>query len=162
MLKKAFRILILFSIFILILIFVANIPILEVKNKVSDAMLELKNDSNVCILKNAYTTGTKWQVVYDQNDRLLNENVVLCCDFDPRLLKENKDFDLDYMAQYVVSVDKIDKITVNDELINVIYPKKIIIVYDTSKSYYTVADFSVQGLFKSLMGIINKKYKLCY
>ena len=117
---------------------------------------------NICIVKYTYTTGAGWLVIDCNNPILLGQNVSICNKFDPRLLNDNSEFDLDYQSELVVVVDSINDINIDGENVKVIYPKKIIILYDTKKKYYKLCDMSVHGILKSILGCFNKKYMLSY
>ena len=50
---------------------------------------------------------------------------------------------------------------IDGEDVRVIYPERIIIIYDTDKSYYKLGDMTLKGIFKSMVSIFIPHYKLC-
>lgn len=150
---------------IVVFVLTLNIPIFKVSNKLQGSIkrnIDFNEKNNMCILKYTYTTGPGW-VVEDTNIRqLVCENVCLYSVFDPRLLKDNEEFDLDYLGKLIVVVDKVDKTVIDNEEVYVIHPKSVTILYDTNKDRYRIKDMSVGGIIKSLISMINKKFRYSY
>lgn len=160
--KKLLKALIVSVIICVSFVLVINIPIFRVNINLDDVSTNSNHNKNICILKYQYTTGASWQVIYDSQNKLENQNVALYSIFDPRWLKDNIDFEMDYMASYIVVIDKSDSIMIDNQKVTVIYPENIIINFDTDKRYYKIKDISFEGILKSLIGVFNKKYRICY
>lgn len=134
--KFLIKIFILICIAITVCLFILNIPIFKVNTQSVDQYKQNTNFdemNNICILKYTYTTGPGWAVEDTEIEQLIDQNVCLSCLFDPRLLKDNNDFELDYLSRLIVSIDTIDKIIMDNEKVYVIKPKKITILCDTKK-----------------------------
>jgi hypothetical protein len=151
---------------VIVLAFLAlNVPIFNVADRSAKevtADTAASEQNRMCVLRYSYTTGAGWTVEETNAAELAGQNVYLSTVFDPRLLKDNSEFDLDYMAEYVVVIDDIGKITAEDDEIYVIEPKSITILYDTDKQNYRLKDMSCGGLIKSLLSAVNKKYRYSY
>lgn len=149
---------------VMMLILTLNIPIFSISNQPIDGVKNMNSNKtdSICVLKYTYTTGPGWIVNDTNNDSLIGENVCLYNMFDPRLLKDNSEFDLDYQSQLMVLVDKIDKVVMDNEEVYVIKPKDITILYDTNKEEYRLKDMSLGGIIKFFISIVNKKYRYSY
>lgn len=62
------------------------------------------------------------------NKRILLAAIMICTLFDPRFLKENKDFDMDYNAKLIVCAEKTEKTEYEGEMILKVNTKKIFIL----------------------------------
>lgn len=134
---------------------VANITIFQVAK--TDDINQIHTNSQKCILKYEYVTGASWKVIDSTLENLIGEYVVLKNYFDPRLLRQNLDFDMDYMAELVVSFDDVMSTKIDNEDVRVIVAKGIEVLYDTEKSNYKVIDMTFSGLLKFAKGIVDKK-----
>lgn len=141
---------------------ILNIPIFEISSSYTDNTYVNSSENSICVLKYTYTTGAGWVVTDSDIDSLVGENICLSYRFDPRLLRDNEDFSLDYQGKMVVSIDKINKIVMDNEDVFVISPEKIKILYNTDKKEYRIKDMSFGGIVKSIMSLFNKKYSYSY
>ena len=117
------------------------------------------SDVNVMLVSYHITTGAGWVVEQSSDERLTGKSAILQTKFDPRFLKVNDDFCLDYMAQYVITAKKIVHGTYEGEDILKIYPDDITICYADSKDkVLRVHDMSLNGKIKFLIGCIARKY----
>jgi hypothetical protein len=151
---------------VIVLMFSAlNVPIFNVAGHSAEEVTAdtfASEQNRMCVLRYSYTTGAGWIVEETNEAELAGQNVYLSTVFDPRLLKDNSEFDLDYMAEYAVVIDDIGKITAEDGEVYVIEPKSITILYDTDKRKYRLKDMSCAGIVKSLLSAVNKKYRYSY
>lgn len=149
----------------IMLILASNMPIFTV-SKQSDVIekghLGSSSLNRICVVQYTYTTGAGWRVVDTNVDELIGQNVYLYTLFDPRLLKDNVEFDLDYLAKYKIEIDTVDKIAMKDQKVYVINPKSITILYDTDKKKYRLKDMSYGGIIKSFLSIVNKRFRYSY
>ena len=168
--KKLYALIIL--VFIVVLIFVIdNIKICSINSHEADYVYELMQDKyknknvDICILDYDYVTGASWSVEKSTNKDIENEYVCLNAICNPRLLKINKEFDLDYLAKYVVVIDKIITQTkVDNEEVNVLKTKEIVI----TNSYYKnegfddikFGDLTFGGKLKSIIALFVPKFRL--
>ena len=74
---------------------------------------KMSSQYRVMVIKYTYTTGAGWFVLEDSSDDLKNMNVVLKSGFDPRLLRANSDFELDYFAEYIIICKGISEISID-------------------------------------------------
>ena len=96
-------------------------------------------------------------VIDSTREDLIGEYVVLKNYFDPRLLRENLDFDMDYMAEFIVIFDDITSTKIDNEDVRVISAKNIEVLYNTEKTNYKVRDMTFSGLLKFIKGIVDKE-----
>lgn len=134
---------------------VANITIFQVSK--TDDINQINTNSQMCILKYEYVTGASWMVIDSTQKNLIGEYVVLKNHFDPRLLRENRHFDMDYMAELAVSFDDVTSTKIDNEDVRVIVAKGIEVLYDTEKPNYKIIDMTFSGLLKFVKGIVDKK-----
>ncbi len=156
------RVFIIFLTVLLISLALVNYPIFEITNSVGDDFLStIKNDGNinVYLLEYHYTTGSGWLVTDSTNKDMINKEVVLCSAFDPRLLKDNDSFDLDYTAKLLV---KSKKTVGNNGNIPVLFADEIAIVFNTNKTYYSIFDLKFSGIVKGILGVFNNKFRISY
>ena len=155
-------ILLLVVLFIMILL---NVPVYKIYNyNESDVIFKefvnQNREKTVCLLDYTYTTGAGWLVLNSTRKDMIGQDIVLSSFFNPRLLKDNKEFDMDYLANYIVVFDKAKKTMIEDETVSIIYPDEIGIVFDTNKEIYRIKDFSFLGLVKGLFGVFFPNFKL--
>ncbi len=141
----------------------ANVPIFKVSNPNQKDYIDMCDENGVYVLEHKSTTGSGWYVASGRDKKLVGQNVVLYSSFDPRSLKDNKDFYLDYSSVLVIKVKKISSTIVDGEKIPMLVANSITIVSDKKgKNYYTVFDLSIEGLLKSALGLVNHKYRVSY
>lgn len=122
-------------------------------------------NTDVCILDYDYVTGASWRVEHSTNKEIENEYVCLNAICNPRLLKINKDFDLDHMAKYVVVIDKdITQTKIDNENVNVLEVKEIVITnfYYQNEGFDDIkfSDLTFGGKLKSLIALFVPKFRL--
>ena len=162
--KCFFKVIILLLIIVIFVTFL-NYPIFKACKKDDvdvefQRIIESNYEKSVCVLDYTYTTGAGWSVLNSTDKKLIGEQVALMSFFDPRLLKENKEFNLDYLAQYIVTFTEKNDIKMDNENVTAIQAEEIVILYNTDKKYYKLTDLSLIGIFKSFLGIFDSKYKL--
>lgn len=148
---------------VVLLLAITRVPIFNVAEKSNNLFKKvLKNTKSdvVCVLDYQLTTGTGWVVVDSNKQELIGKSVALSCIFDPRFLKDNKEFDLDYKAEYIVEGEQKTKIEIDNELVMVLSADKITIMYDSSKKNYYITDLSFSGFIKGTLGMFNKSYRI--
>ena len=94
-----------------------------------------------------------------------NEYVCLNAICNPRLLKINKEFDLDYWAKYVVVIDKnITQTKVDNEEVNALKTKEIVItnLYYKNEGFDDIkfGDLTFGGKLKSIIALFVPKFRL--
>lgn len=139
---------------------VANTTIFGVSE--NDDIKQLQRNNEICILHYEYVTGAGWMVIDSTREDLIGEYVVLENCFDPRLLRENLDFDMDYMSDLVVCFDDMTSTKIDNEDVSVIIAKSIEILYDTAKTNYKVKDMTLSGMLKFAKGVFDKKFWYSY
>ena len=168
--KKVYVALILLVIVVLFFV-VNNIKICSINSHEADYVFDLLqseyNPENVdiCILDYDYVTGASWAVEKSTNKDIENEYVCLNAICNPRLLKINKEFDLDYMAKYVVVIDKnSSKAKVDNEDVRVINAKEIVITnfYYQNEGFDDIrfGDLTFGGKLKSIAALFVPKFRL--
>lgn len=148
--------------FILILFYTAiSFEIFSVcKYSDYDSMCDKYGSENVYILKYTYTTGGGWCINQCENSEMTGLIVALYTKMDPRFLRDNDEFELDYMSELLV-VSKCTEIVNGESYEAIIYPDKTIIIYPRAEtSEYKVCDMSGEGILKFILGIFNRKYWL--
>lgn len=118
---------------------------------------KMSSQYRVMVIKYTYTTGAGWFVLEDSSDDLKNMNVVLKSGFDPRLLRANSDFELDYFAEYIIICKGISEINIDNETVPCIEAKKVYISYNGRTSPYRIYNMTFAGLLKRLFAIVNSK-----
>ncbi len=168
--KKLYAAIILFI--IIIFLFVINcIKICSINSHEADYVYELLqsryNTENVdiCILDYDYVTGASWRVEKSTNKNLENKYVCLNTIYNPRLLKINKEFDLDYIAKYVAVIDKnISQTKVDGEDVDVLKTKEIVITdfYYRNDGFDDLrfGDLTFGGKLNSIMALMVPKFRL--
>ena len=136
-------------------------PLKDIDNEYTKICKKYDN-KNICILDYEYTTGTGWIVLKSTDKSIIGKTIVLSNNFDPRLLRENSQFELDYFAKYIVVIDHMSDTMIDGEIAPIIYAKEIEIIYNTTQSKYTVSDLTIYGILKSIMGVFNSSYRLSY
>ena len=157
---------------IVVLIFVVNnIKICSINSREADYVFGLLQSEHnpekvdICILDYDYVTGASWRVEKSTNKDIENEYVCLNAICNPRLLKINVEFDLDYMAKYVVVIDKnIAQTKVDDEDVNVLKAKEIVITnfYYQNEGFDDMrfGDLTFLGKLKSIIALFVPKFRL--
>lgn len=155
-------VLIVFSVIILGCI-LANVPVFKVSSLNKKDCIAMCDENGVYVLEHKSTTGSGWYVASGRDKKLVGQNVVLYSNFDPRSLKDNKDFYLDYSSALVVKVKEISSTAADGEKIPMLIADSITVVSDKKgKNYYTVFDLSIGGLLKGALGLVNHKYRVSY
>ena len=168
--KKLYALIILVIIVVVIFI-IDNIKLCSINSHEADYVYELMqdkyNDKNVdiCILDYDYVTGASWRVERSTNKDIENKYVCLNAICNPRLLKINKDFDLDHMAKYVVVIDKdITQTKVDNEDVNVLKAKEIVITnfYYQNEGFDDIrfSELTFGGKLKSIIALFVPKFRL--
>ncbi len=140
-----------------------KVPAFTVMEQINAEKLLLQSDKTICILEYTYTTGSGWFITDSNDKNLINKEVILCSQLNPRLLKVNAEYDLDYMAKYVITVDTIWNTTTEDgEIMPVVKADTIGIVYPSDKTYYSIADMQFFGIVKAVLGLLNRCYTFHY
>ena len=153
-------------IFALILALLITYPIFRAENP-ADGNYSFNNaktdkKSDVYLLQYRYTTGSGWTVIDSTDKSAVSKEVVLYNAFDPRFLKDNKNFDLDYTATLSVKANKTKDTVINGENSTLLFADEVTILFDTKKTRYSMSDMSFPGIIKSIIGIFNHKFKLSY
>lgn len=117
------------------------------------------DEDGVYLLDYVYSTGSGWYIKDCSDESLINKEIVLYNLFDPRFLKANKDFELDYFAQYIVTGKLAGYDNVDNERIPILQATNITVIYNTEDENYKIRDMSLQGMIKSLLGVILPKYR---
>lgn len=133
-------------IFALILALLITYPIFRVENP-ADGNYSFNNaktdkKSDVYLLQYRYTTGSGWTVIDSTDKSAVSKEVVLYNAFDPRFLKDNKDFDLDYTATLSVKANKTKDTVINGENSTLLFADEVTILFDTEKTRYSMSDMS--------------------
>lgn len=81
----------------------------------------------------------------------MGKSVAVKTVFDPRFLKDNKDFLIDYNGEYIVIADRTGKTEIDGESDDLIYADRIIIKYDGAPKSYHIYDMMPQGIIKALL-----------
>ena len=153
-------------IIIIVLFLILNIPIFTASSISADRCFEnsvrLNPDKTVCILRYHYTTGAGWIIDKSSNSALNGKPAVIQNAFDPRLLRDNSDFKLDYTAEFVITANDVSNTSFDDENVFLIKPKSIVIISDTAQNMYQIKDLSVNGIFKSIIGVFNSRYQISF
>ena len=157
---------------IVILLFIINsIKIFSINSHETDYVYELLKSKystenvDICILDYDYVTGASWRVVKSTNEDIENKYVCLNIICNPRHLKMNKEFELDYIAKYVVVIDKnISQTIVDDEDVNVLKAKEIVITdfYCQNEMVGNIKfdDLTFEGKLKSIIALFVPKFRL--
>ena len=123
-----------------------------------DSACDEYGSENVYILKYAYTTGPGWYIKQHENPEMIGLTVALYAKMDPRFLRDNEEFELDYMTELLV-VSKRTEMVGSEPYEAILYPEKIDIIYPMAKTAeYKVYDMSAKGILKFILGIFNRKY----
>ena len=168
--KKVYVALILLVIVVLFFV-VNNIKICSMYSREADYVFGLLQSEHnpekvdICILDYDYVTGASWRVEESTNKDIENEYVCLSAICNPRLLKINEEFDLDYMAKYVVVIDKnISQTKVDDEDVSVLKVKDIVITnfYYENDGFDDIrfGDLSFGGKVKAILSLFVPKLRL--
>ena len=163
--KMNFKLLTVFFLVTLVWIFV-DYPIFMVESNTNSirhiTSITTDGKGDVFILQYLYTTGSGWTVINSTNESMINKEVVLYNAFDPRFLKDNKDFDLDYTSMLLVKANKTKDTVINGENSTLLFADEITIIFDTEKPHYSMSDMSLPGIVKSIIGVFNHKFRLSY
>ena len=69
--------------------------------KTSYLVFKSSKEKYICLVKYQYTTGAGYYCVKSNNKNFENMYMIIQSKFDPRFLKDNNDFSLDYNAEYL-------------------------------------------------------------
>lgn len=122
-----------------------------------------ETDKNVYLLDYTYTTGAGWVVEKTNDAAFGNDSVIVSAMFDPRLLKDNDEFELDYTAKLLVISDRQERTELEGEKVCVIYADEAVILKESDEEedgYYRIKDMSGGGIGKFLMGIFNPRCRM--
>ncbi len=122
-----------------------------------------ETDKNVYLLDYTYTTGAGWVVEKTSDSAFENDSVIVSTMFDPRLLKDNGEFELDYTAKLLVIPDRQKRTELEGEKVCVLYAGEAVILKESDEEedgYYRIKDMSIGGIGKFLMGIVNPRYRV--
>lgn len=167
--KKIGLVIIIISLAILY-IGINNITIFETASQDAESVFNIlvskynPDEADICILKYGQVTGAGWYVEKSTDKELEGEYVCMSAVCNPRALKENEDFLLDFTVHYVVSIEKTDKfIEIDGEKVKVISPKEIVIT-DYVQGIYKreFKDLSLSGKLHALMAFFVPKLRLSY
>ena len=159
--SKISKTIIIIAILIVSAVIVSMIPVFEICPPDTDILTE-ENSDDAYIIKYTYTTGAGWIVVDGNAPELIGQYAAIYSAFDPRLLKDNKTFDMDYSSKVAVIADSITDTIIDGESVKVIHPNRMIILYNTEKQRYRLIDMSMNGILKSIIGCFNHQYRLSY
>ena len=168
---KIFYVALILVVIVVLFFVINNIKICSINPHEADYVYELIQDKyktenvDVCILDYDYVTGASWGVEKSTNKDIENEYVCLNTICNPRLLKINKEFDFDYMAKYVVVIDKnITQTKVDDEDVSVLKVKEIVITdfyYENDRfDDIKFGDLSFAGKVKALVALFVPRFRL--
>ena len=113
--KRRIIILCVLLVTIVLVLIINNINIFKVTTKSPEEIYNIVSSKynldevDVSVIKYHSVTGASWFVEKSTEKELENKNVCLSSVLNPRQLKVNKDFELDYFAQYVIVTKKKDK-----------------------------------------------------
>lgn len=123
-------------------------------------------NKDITALSVQYTTdGTTWRAVTSSNEKIKERDVFLCSLFNPRLLKINKNFDID-LHSYIVVVSSftISFLSFSKHPIEIIFAEKIIVCTDSNIGECLYRLPNVRGHFKvldlNILGIIFSFFKI--
>ena len=147
-----------------LILLTANYPLFECVGSVDYEYMSRVNenypDCDVLIMRHTETTGAGWIAENQNSDNDFDKNIIISTHFDPRFLRDNKNFEMDYNARYLVVVKRKEKITYEGEEVLKVYPRKMVVVYDTDKKFYRFKDMTFAGLMKAALGVFIKKFAL--
>lgn len=169
--KKKFYAVIAFLVVAVLLVIIDNIKIFHINANEPEHIYELiineynLENSDVGILSYDYVTGASWYVEKSTNKEIENEYVCLDSICNPRDLKINKDFELDYFAKYIVHFDKnIEEITIDDEDVAVLKTKETVIsgVYYENDGMDNVrfGELTFSGKIKAIFALFLPELRL--
>lgn len=151
-------------IFAILILFITNYPLFECVDSFDyEYMNRLKEkypNCDVLLMRHTETTGAGWIVENQNLDSDFDKSIIISTHFDPRFLRDNKDFEMDYNARYLVVIKRKEKIKYESEDVLKVYPRKIIVVYNTGKKIYRFRDMTFVGIIKATLGIFIKKFSL--
>ncbi len=159
--KKWFYACLIITLIVVFALFYISRPIFNVVNEEGEVFFKKVVGENrkqqVCMLEYQYTTGAGWHVLDCTESILKNQNIILKTKYDPRLLKDNSDFTLDYTAKMIVIFDKYEKTVYDNEEVYVLNATDITILRNTAKRHYTLMDFTLTGICKHFAGLFCQK-----
>ncbi len=141
-----------FLIIAVVLIISVNIPVFKIDtyDNYHTYKSDFKKNKDFFLLKYEYTTGYGWTIEDSSVKNSEFDEAVLCNIFDPRYLKDNKDFSLDYTAYLLVESQNYKEI--EPGALHIV-ADSVTVLYNTDKSYYTVCDMSFTGFLKGISGV---------
>ena len=157
---------------IVVLIFVVNnIKICSINSHDADYVFGLLqseyNPENVdiCILDYDYVTSASWRVEKSTNKDIEDEYVCINTICNPRLLKINRELDLDYKGKYVVVIDKnISQTKTDNETVKVLEVKEMVITdfYYQNEGFDDVRfrDLTFSGKIKAVIALFIPEFRL--
>ncbi len=122
-----------------------------------------ETDKNVYLLDYTYTTGAGWVVEKTNDAAFENDSVIVSTMFDPRLLKDNDEFELDYTAKLLLISDRQKRTELEGEKVCVLYAGEVVVLKESDNEedgYYRIKDMSMGGIGKFLMGIVNPRCRM--
>lgn len=135
---------------IIILAAAAFIPVFGTARDTGDLFLQY-GDKNIYVLNYEQTTGAGYTVKNTKDEKLFGKSVAVKTLFDPRFLKDNKDFLIDRNGEYIVISGRAGKTEIDGEAVDLIYADRIIIKYDGTPKSYHIYDMMPQGIIKAIM-----------
>lgn len=141
------------------------------QEEISDMLIKqyksIYENLDVTVLRVQYVTeGTIWKAVASSNEKIQNKDVILLSLFNPRHLKANENFDIDFHSYVVVVSSFSSSIPILRNIQReLIIPRKIIICKDRNvisytkefqnrKGYYQVKDLNIMGILISYVKLI--------
>lgn len=134
-----------------VIIILAAAPFIPIFGTAEDDFYSRYKGKNIYVLDFEQTTGAGYTVKNTKDEKLLGKSVAVKTLFDPRFLKDNKDFLIDYNGEYIVIADRAGKTEIDGESVDLIYADRIIIKYDGAPKSYHIYDMIPQGIIKALL-----------
>jgi len=171
--KRRIIILCVLLVTIVLVLIINNINIFKVTTKSPEEIYNIVSSKynldevDVSVIKYHSVTGASWFVEKSTEKELENKNVCLSSVLNPRQLKVNKDFELDYFAQYVIVTKKTDKyMEIAKETVEILYPVEYIITgyyhENDGDDYFKVKDLSLKGKLNLFVSMFVSKYRMQY
>jgi len=170
--KKVIKSVLIIALVVLILcMIISNIPVFGIYSGLAENYYELAmaeynpENTDVCVLDYSYVTGASWLVEKSTDAELEGQFVCLKSICNPRDLKLNDDFELDYGAKYVMTIEKNKEYTELDgEQARVITPKSIVITnfyyYQDGYSTLRFKDLSFRGKMLAINAIFKPDLRM--
>lgn len=143
----------------------AGIKLFDVLREAPD-IKEASQSTNVSyLLKYSFTTGAGWKIIDCSEKEYIGENVAVKTAFDPRYLRCNKDFSLDYCAKLYVEGKPIDTVLLYSEKTLFIDAHSIAVVDEGNvfeKDAFRLKDLSAVGFFRIFLGLFDNRANFSY